>query len=77
MGLGRDIMRAEAKKVYKEQTKGIPKKNRLPFSEFYKKFKQLKAGKVNEAEHDHDHEVVEDFDVSQVANVNKVEDPNK
>jgi len=80
MGLGRDLLRAEAKKLYKEQVKGVPKKSRMPFADFYKQFKRMKAGKIVEEEHDHSdhdhsHDVPEDFDVGQVASINKVENP--
>ena len=34
MSLERDALRKEAKAVYKEQTKGIPKNQRIPFSQF-------------------------------------------
>lgn len=77
MGLSRDLLRAEAKRLYKEQVKGVPKRSRLPFAEFYKQFKRMKAGKTVEEEHDHthSHDTVEDFDLGQVAKINKVEDP--
>jgi hypothetical protein len=80
MGLSRDLLRVEAKRLYKEQNKGVPKKSRMPFTEFYKQFKRMKAGKAIEEEHDHSghdhsHDAPQDFDVSQVASINKVENP--
>jgi hypothetical protein len=35
----RSLLRREAKKIYKRETKKVPKSQRMPFSEFYKRFK--------------------------------------
>lgn len=74
--LEKEILKREAKKIYKENTKKIPKRNRIPFSEFFKQYRKLKAG---QHEHVHDekcgHEVApaapEDFDFNEMVNVNK------
>ena len=68
MSTSRDLLRIEAKKAYKMQTKGIQKRNRMPFAQFYKEFKKTKlAQKTIEPA------VEEDFDVSEVANVSEIE----
>jgi len=82
MSLARELLRTEAKKVYKEQTKGVPKKSRMPFTQFFKDFKKMKRKHQHE-EHDHDHvhtheeAPVEDFNLESVVNVdnNVVETP--
>lgn len=72
---GRELFRQEAKKLYKEQVKKIPKKNRIPFADFYKKYKELKNN-----EHEHHHETdtpvsdTEDFDFENLVNVNEISD---
>jgi len=48
----RSALRAEAKRLYKEQIKGIPKRQRLPFAEFFKQYKALKLNKTNQNEID-------------------------
>ncbi len=69
MGLGRDILRSEAKKAYKQQTKGVLKKNRMPFTKFYQEYKKIKLAQRNI-----EPTVGEDFDVAEVANVSEVKD---
>jgi len=49
MNIGRNIMREEAKKVYKREAKKYPKKQRIPFSQFFKKYKEaMKVKQVQE-----------------------------
>jgi hypothetical protein len=71
----RTALRAEAKKLYKEQIKGIPKRQRLPFAKF---FKQYKALKLNETNKDKTEEsaITEDtdFDFDNIINVNEISD---
>lgn len=57
MGLKRNRLREEAKKIYKD----IPKKQRMPFPEFYKRFKLVKQSEVKQEE---------DFDFEDMVNVN-------
>lgn len=71
MGLSRSLLRAEAKKLYKEQVKGIPKRQRLPFSQFFKNYLKVKSGKVPENELP---DVPEDFDFEDMVNVNMISD---
>ena len=67
MGLGRDILRAEAKKIYKEQTKSVPKKSRMPFAQFYKDFKKMKLNK--QKQDTTAIPVAEDFNLEEIVNV--------
>ena len=72
----RDGLRSVAKKIYKEQIKkqGIPKKQRMPFSAFYKQFvKQHKAMK-NQTTEEAKPNTDEDFDFSDMVNVNEITD---
>ncbi len=73
MALGREILRREAKKVYKENTKNIPKRNRIPFSQFFKQYK-----KTRNTEQTPEVEVPEtnpeDFDFENFVNVNQIDD---
>jgi len=71
----RSALRAEAKKLYKEQIKGIPKRQRLPFPEFFKQYKALKLGKTNNDQVE-EQAVVEDtdFDFDNIINVNEISD---
>lgn len=61
----RDLLRNEAKKLYKEQTKGIPKKQRLPFAEFFKQYKILKVREGAEVNAENQEE---DFDFGELVN---------
>lgn len=69
MSLSRDVLRAEAKKIYKEQTKKIPKKQRIPFAQFFENYKKSKTIRPLEIS-----EQAEDFDIGQVVNVNEVKE---
>lgn len=73
MSMGREILRREAKKIYKEQTKNIPKRNRIPFSQFFKEFCKVKRQTVNPDVElpDLDNE---DFDFEKLVNVNEIDD---
>lgn len=64
-GLGKNILKSEAKKAYKTGSKGVAKKNRMPFNQFFKKFCEMK-----QVESQKEPEQTEDFDLSQVANIN-------
>jgi hypothetical protein len=73
MGISREALRREAKKIYKENTKSIQKRNRIPFSEFFKKYRKMKnTEKTPEVEvPDVD---PEDFDFENFVNVNQIDD---
>lgn len=68
MGVSRESLRREAKKIYKEQVKGVPKKQRISFSQFFKRFKDSKSDKVDDIDV---HKEVEDFDFEDMINVDK------
>lgn len=73
MALGREILRREAKKVYKENTKNIPKRNRIPFSQFFKQYKKTRnTGQTPEVEVPETNP--EDFDFENFVNVNQIDD---
>ncbi len=65
MSLGRDLLRAEAKRIYKEQVKGVPKRSRMPFAQFYKDFKKMKLNKQDTSAVP----VAEDFNLEEMVNV--------
>lgn len=73
----RSILRAAAKKTYKEQIKknGTPKNRRMPFSQFFKQYvklqQSLKANKDPETEAN-----TEDFDFEEMINVEEISDDN-
>ena len=71
MMISREALRREAKKIYKEKTKGIPRRNRIPFSQFFKQFKKMKA-----AEKAADVEVPQedDFNFEDLVNINQISD---
>lgn len=69
----RSMIRAEAKKLYKEQTKGVPKRQRIPFSEFYKNYIKLKSGKAS-TELPTDLLEDDDFNFDDMVNVNMISD---
>jgi len=71
MSLSRTILRSQAKKIYKEQAKSVPKRNRIPFSKFYKQFVNMRTSRPV------DDEAVapgEDFDFGNIINVNAISD---
>ena len=68
----RATLRREAKKLYKEQTKGISKKQRLPFAQFFKQYRDIKLGKTDVPEPEIEAE--EDFDFDNIINVNEISD---
>lgn len=74
MSLGREILRKEAKKLYKEQTKNVPKKQRVPFPQFFKNYRDLKMGKVNEELPVDVGTTQEDFNIEDMVNINEISD---
>ena len=71
MSANRDLFRQEARKVYKKNTKGVPKNRRITFAEFFKQYKKNKAAnKETDVP-----EITEDFDFGEMVSVNKVEEP--
>ena len=72
------MLRNQAKRIYKEQIKKVPKKQRVPFAEFYKRFKDIQASQHNHEQghtHEHvEHEVTEDFNFEDLVNVNEISD---
>lgn len=67
----KDILRKEAKKIYKEQTKSIPKRSRIPFPEFFKKYLATKKGKTDAVAPEPEGE---DFDFDNFVNINEISD---
>jgi len=62
----RALARAEAKKLYKEQVKGVPKHKRVPFATFFKNYQKLKSRPVKTELPD----IPEDFDFDDMIQVN-------
>jgi len=74
--LNRNLLRAEAKRIYKEKTKGVPKRKRIPFDQFFKQFRELRTKAVAKS-----NEVVEptitepeDFNFDDFVSVNIIDD---
>lgn len=67
-------IRALAKKLYKEQTKGIPKRQRVPFSKFFKNYQKLKSGKINPELPTDLMDEDDDFNFDDMVNVNMISD---
>lgn len=73
MALSREALRREAKKAYKENAKSVPKRNRMPFSQFFKQFKKMRnTGQTPEIEIPDTYP--EDFDFENFVNVNQIDD---
>ena len=71
--INRDLFRRQAKKIYKEKTKEIPKNKRISFADFFKQYKH----KHEHPDHTHTIEtpkVEEDFDIGSLVNVNEISD---
>ena len=76
MGISRVSLRKEAKKIYKEKVKGVPKKQRIPFPEFFKQFKALKSGKIDDINVQDN--TTEDFDFEDMINIDEdIEEENQ
>ena len=74
--IGREALRNEAKKIYKENTKNIPKRNRIPFSQFFKEFKKMKRAQHAPADVNLPQEIEspEDFNFEDLININEISD---
>jgi len=73
MSMGREALRRTAKKIYKEQTKNIPKKQRIPFAQFFKKYKDAQKGNKAPDVDTPDSEN-EDFNFEDLVNINEIDD---
>lgn len=74
----RDMLRIEAKKIYKEQVKarGVPKKQRIPFSQFFKQYVEIYK-KQHAAQKEQAAPVVsgdEDFNFEDMVSMNEISD---
>ena len=72
MNYNRSALRTEAKKAYKEQVKGVPKKDRIPFSQFFKQYRKLKTGQVDENQATD--EMMEDFNFENMVQRTEISD---
>lgn len=73
MSLGREALRRRAKKIYKENVKNIPKRKRVPFSEFFKQFRS--SPNLNDTpELELPEAESEDFDFENLVNVSEIND---
>ena len=73
MKINRNALRAEAKKIYKQQVKGVPKKFRVPFATFFKQYREQKLKKQAEPEPEIE-SVNDDFDFENIININEIND---
>lgn len=60
-------LRNAAKKLYKEQIKNVPKKQRVPFADFFKQYKKVIRNKSHIPDKT-EQEIVEDFDFDDLVN---------
>jgi hypothetical protein len=67
----RDILRREAKAVYKEKTKNIPRSKRIPFSKFFKEY--INSKKKQDTLIPQPQEI-DDFNFDDFINVNEISD---
>jgi hypothetical protein len=67
--LNKKLLREEAKKIYKKESKTVPKTQRIPFSMFFKKFLELKKQQVAPPVVN---EPTEDFDFDDMVEVNTI-----
>ena len=65
----REALRREAQRIYKENVKKIPKRNRIPFAEFFKQFKKMKT-QQHAAPVAAPTPETEDFDFNEMVNLN-------
>lgn len=63
----RTMLRQKAKKIYKEQTKNVAKKQRIPFAEFFKQYKKNTANTDINIDTNSE-QVPEDFDFDSLVN---------
>ena len=70
MSVSRDMLRRQAKKLYKEQIKSVPKAQRVPFAKFFEHFKK----KGNLPDTINPEVETEDFNFEDMVNVNEIND---
>ena len=75
MGINRASLRRKAKLVYKEKTKDVPKKQRITFAEFFKKFKTMKSDDIDNIDVHGDTE--EDFNFEDMINTDEDTEENQ
>jgi len=64
----RDKLRAAAKKLYKEQSKKVPRKQRMPFAQFFKNYTDA----MNRPNPTDENETEEDFNFDDLVNMNEL-----
>ena len=69
MSLSREALRRKAKKVYKENTKNVPRGRRIPFAQFFKQYKAEQQALSSPIVEEPDQE---DFDFDSLVSVNDV-----
>ena len=69
----RDILRKKAKELYKQQAKGIPKKYRIPFADFFKTYVET-IKNPKDTLGDDPAEDNEDFNFDELINMNELSD---
>lgn len=76
MSIGSKMLREEAKRVYKENAKKYPKKQRMPFSEFFKRYKKaIKDNTINKQQQQ-TATAKDDFDFNDMVSLNNISDAN-
>lgn len=69
MSIERSVLRNKAKKIYKDRIKTIPRKNRMPFPQFFKEFQKANQTANPIVETDE-----EDFNFDDLINTNEIDD---
>ena len=65
MSFNRKVLREQAKKLYKQQVRGIKKNQRIPFSVFFERFMKGQVARQTPTE---------DFNFDDMVNINNLEE---
>jgi len=71
--MNRSLLRQQAKKIYKENTKKIPKRKRILFADFFKQYKKMKDSDET-PELEIPEPASEDFDFENLVNISAIND---
>jgi hypothetical protein len=76
--LTKQVLKNEARKVYEVNARKVPKRNRIPFSQFFKQYLKMKKQEQNpvpvEEQQQRLPDALEDFNFNEMVNVNQVDE---
>lgn len=72
--MNRGMLRRQAKKIYKENVKNVPKSKRISFAEFFKKYRNMKNNPNQTPNIEAPEPDVEDFDFEDLVNISEIND---